>query len=79
MLLMADLRAIECRSPAVPPTVCDLGSDELGMARGAGVESEGELLLCRAGVCDGAEGVDGSAVWARAWDAATGGAGRDAC
>jgi hypothetical protein len=79
MLLMADLRAIECRSPAVPPTVCDLGSEELGMVGGAGVGSEGELLLCSADDCDGEEDVDGSAVWARAWDAAAAGAGRGAC
>ena len=25
ILLIADLRAMECRSPAAPPTVCDFG------------------------------------------------------
>jgi hypothetical protein len=78
MLLMADFNAIECRSPAVPPTVCDFGREELcGMEDGEGAERAGEDVLFCAAVwlagcgasCDGEDVVDGSAVSARAWDA----------
>lgn len=77
MLLMADFKAMEWRSPAVPPTVCDFGSAGLGMVEGADAEREGADVLyctedvgveCGAGM-EGEEAVDGSAVWARAWDA----------
>lgn len=37
MLLMADFNAIEWRSPAAPPTVCDFGIEGVGVD----VEEEG--------------------------------------
>ena len=72
MLLMADLRARECRSPAVPPTVCDFGIEELGMAGTAGAERDVDDVLCCADVwvecgAEEEEEVDGSTTSARWW------------
>jgi hypothetical protein len=36
MLLMADFKAIEWRSPAAPPTVCDFGIEGVGVEDVAG-------------------------------------------
>ena len=76
MLLMADFNAMEWRSPAVPATVCGLGSEELGIAEIEDEERDGKDVLCCAdawAVCGAGGGgagadVDGSAALARTWD-----------
>ena len=84
MLLMADFNAMEWRSPAVPATVCDFGGEVLGIVETEEEKRDGEDVLCCAdawaacgaggvggGGGGGAGDMDGSAVWARAWDVGT--------
>jgi hypothetical protein len=49
MLLMADFNAIEWRSPAAPPAVCDFGIEGVGVEDDGGgcvVASAVEVLWC---------------------------------
>jgi hypothetical protein len=67
MLLMADLRALECKSPAAPATVCGLGIEGGGGGGGGGGRGGGrECVFCACVGCCGDGAVDeelGSPVW----------------